>query len=236
MPELTQAQLEELVVGKTAPPRAVFFEQATLDPARSKAEGRRVYNKNVYIKLTAPGTTDWQSYIAQKSDIREYADEYAFFMQNRQGERLPGIEIIPGLDIIHKQELIDYGISNIYQLANAELVPAHLEYAKRAALTLCKAMEDLKHANQEESIEESGEIARAREELPQASRPNNIGNQRRFEPSGVQSSNGGRDPARDDEARQQHGSARPEVQRKDLNPREVRHLNDNWKVDLVWRA
>ena len=152
---LSQEKLEEMVVGKSPNPNAVFFEQAVLNVPRSHENGRRMYDKKVYVKLSQPGIADSISYAAQSGDIEKYPDEYTYFLNNKQGARQPGIEIIPNLDIAHLQELRDYGILTIPKLAEMEIVPPHLEYAHRAALIFNAALKETSNAEQEESIEEN---------------------------------------------------------------------------------
>ena len=158
MARLTQEQLEEMVEGKKPNPNAVFYEHAALNVERSKASGHRMYDKKVYIKLSNPGIADSMSYEAQKADIQQYRDEYEYFLQNKQGIREPGIEIIPNLDIAHLQELRDYGILTIPKLAEMELVPPHLEYAQRAAKVFNQALQETSHVSEEESIEEESPV------------------------------------------------------------------------------
>lgn len=151
---LSQEKLEEMVVGKSSNPNAIFFEQAVLNVQKSDANGRRIYDKKTYIKLSQPGIADSVSYDATPEDIRNYPDEYEYFLQNKQGERQPGIEIIPNLDIAHLQELRDCGILTIPKLAEMEIVPPHLEYAHQAAIVFNAAIKETSHAKQEKAIEE----------------------------------------------------------------------------------
>lgn len=155
MADLTQEQLEEMVVGKNPNPRAIFFEQAVLDVAESHRLGHRHYETKVYIKLSHPGVTDSISYAATPDDIAQYRDEYAYYMQNRQGQRAPGIEIIPNLDLAHLQELRDYGILTIPQLAEVSEIPQHLTYAKEAAKVFNMALQEISHAEEKGSNTQS---------------------------------------------------------------------------------
>ncbi len=157
MADLTQAQLEEMVVGKSQNPNVIFYEHATLNVPKSHEHGRRMYDTKVYIQLSQPGVADNISYLAQKADIEKYPDEYAYFMQNRGGKSEPGIEIIPNLDIAHLQELRDYGILTVSKLAEMETVPPHLEYAHRASKVLNQAFEEMNDGNEEDSKEEGVE-------------------------------------------------------------------------------
>lgn len=155
MANLSQRELEELVVGKSQNPNAIFFEHASLDVERSKTEKRRIYNTLVYLKLSHPGVTDSVSYQAQKEDLIKYKDEYEYFLNNKQGSQKPGVEIIPNLELAHLQELRDYGILNIVQLAEMEVIPHHLEYAHRAAKIFNKALQETSNGKiEEDRIEE----------------------------------------------------------------------------------
>ncbi|GAF87138.1 unnamed protein product, partial [marine sediment metagenome] len=146
--EYTQAQLERMVNGTPHIPNVIFYEKAVLDRDASERESRRVYTKVVFIKITQPGLTDWAAYKAQPEDFRKFAEEYDYFLNNKQGTREPGIEIIPELDIAHLQELIDMGIATIPKLAAALQVPPHLEYAQQAAVTINNVLEETKHAQE----------------------------------------------------------------------------------------
>ena len=165
MADHTQAQLEEMIEGKSPNPRAIFFEHAALNVPKSKEAERRIYDKKVYIKLTQPGVADSMSYEAQKGDLARYPDEYAYFLQNRQGVRHPGIEIIPNLDIAHLQELRDMGLLTIPKLAEAVIVPPHLEYAHRAAKVFNQALQETSHV-EETSTEETGQKVHEGEIMP----------------------------------------------------------------------
>jgi hypothetical protein len=169
----TQEKLEEMVVGKQPNPNAVFFEHATLNVQRSNAANRRLYDKKVYIKLSQAGVADSISYEAQQADIDAYPEEYQYFLQNRQGAREVGIEIIPNLDIAHLQELRDYGILTVTKLAQMEQVPHHLEYAHRAAKIFSKALQETRNG----SIEEDNLEENAREEIPSKTIQNNGGSE-----------------------------------------------------------
>ena len=151
--ELSQQKLEQMVNGSPQLPNVIFYEQAILDHSASEAAKHRIYVKTVFVKITQPGVTDWVSYKAQKEDIAKYPEEYDYFMNHKQGKRVPGIEIIPNLDIAHLQELIDMGLSKIPKLAETLTVPSHLEYARQAAVTINAVLQETEHA-QEESIEE----------------------------------------------------------------------------------
>jgi hypothetical protein len=167
MVDFTHEQLVEMVDGKKTKPIAHFFEKAALDVAASKKAGHRVYNPTVYVQMNQPGVTDSISYPAQKSDIDSYPEEYNHFRVNRQGARRDVmIQIIPGLDIIHMQELIDMGLSTIARLAAAPSVPQHLEYARESAITLDRVLQEQANGNQEKGIEEAGIEEAEFEEIP----------------------------------------------------------------------
>jgi hypothetical protein len=153
--ELSQNQLERLVVGTPPDPNVTFFEKPVLNMAESKRQNRRVYEKAVFVKITNPGVTDWTAYRATDKDIRDYPEAYEYFMNNRQGQNAPGVEIIPNLDITHLQELIDNGLTTIPVLAAAQMVPPHLQYAQDAAIALNNTLQEMNHAEEEDSKEES---------------------------------------------------------------------------------
>ena len=152
--ELSQQKLEQMVNGSPQLPNVIFYEQAILDHSASGDAKHRIYAKTVFVKITKPGVTDWVSYKAQKEDIAKYPEEYDYFMNHKQGKRVPGIEIIPNLDIAHLQELIDMGLSKIPKLAETLTVPAHLEYARQAAIAFNTVLQETINASEEESIEE----------------------------------------------------------------------------------
>lgn len=149
-----------MVQGEFDDPRCVFFDKATLDVEASKEAGKRVYISTVMIKLTQAGVTDWVAYRAQAEDFLKYPEEYQYFLNNRQGERSPRIDIIPGMEMAHQQELIDYGLGTIDKLCAAELVPPHLEYAQASARRLQIALrQEIDHGH-EKGQTESGQKAR----------------------------------------------------------------------------
>jgi hypothetical protein len=155
--EYTTEQLEQMVTGKPEKPRAVFFEKAMLSVEESKKEGRRVYHTTVYVKLSHAGVRDSVAYKATKQDIAAYPEEYAHFQRTRQGaHRTVPVNIIPGLELVHMQELIDMGLSTVDQLAKANTVPPHLEYARKSAITLSKVLQEQENGNEEEGHSEEG--------------------------------------------------------------------------------
>ena len=149
--KLSQQKLEEMVVGSSPNPNAIFYEHAALNVPKSKEAGHRVYDKKTYILLSNSGIADKISYEAQKADIANYPDEYEYFLQNKQGTRALGIEIIPKLDIAHLQELRDCGILTIPKLAEMEIVPPHLEYAHQAAKVFNQALQETTDALEEDN-------------------------------------------------------------------------------------
>jgi len=225
MAELTQEQLEVMVEGRSPNPNVVFYESARLDQAASRESGRRMYKTQVFVKKTQPGVTDWASHVAQPKDLNDFPDEYAYFMGNKQGDRLPGIEIIPGLGIIHMQELIDLGLLNIKALAEAIVVPPNLQYAQDKAKRIYAAMKDDNHEQEEISKEirseaiDTGHIASGnresiesaiierREETVQAGRDNGSlpVSEGRDRPDTGNQSDSGRDTQRPHQSGQIHG-------------------------------
>ncbi len=173
--QLSQEKLEEMVVGVAPNPNAIFYEQAVLNVARSKEANRRMYDTQVYIKLSQPGVADHMSYQATQQDIRNYPEEYEYFLQNKQGDRAPGVEMIPNLDIAHLQELRDYGFLTIPKFAAMEIVPPHLEYAHRAAKLLNAALQESSNGSkQEEVIEEDSRTESEKAGfMPETDRPVN---------------------------------------------------------------
>jgi hypothetical protein len=168
MATLSQKQLEEMVDGKPEIARATFFEKARLDVSESKRIGKRFYRPTVYVSLHSPGITDTISYPAKKADFEAYPEEYAYFQSHRENDKKHvKIDIIPGLDITHKQELIDIGLSTIERLAAAVTVPPHLEYARVSAIAFNAVLQEQSNANpKEESIEETPQDDSAFYDIP----------------------------------------------------------------------
>ena len=211
------SQLEELVVGKQPKPRAMFFEQAVLNVPESNRLKRRVYDKKVYIQLRAPGVKDSVSYEAQKSDMLEYAKEYQDFLNSRQGTKAPGVEIIPNLDLAHLQELRDYGILTVRQLAEPDEVPAHLEYARSAAVSLNRVLMEQENA-QRKAREESRDEGRKAQDV--------------YEVRGQPDDHHVRRPAAQGSGRSEAGGEAPEGYEA---PRQKHHrpsLIDEWKYEF----
>jgi hypothetical protein len=142
MAQLSEADLIRMVDGTPADPYVMFFDEAELDRAASEAAGRRIYQKATYIKVMAPGVTDFTSYRAQPEDIAKYRIEYERYKQTSQGIRPPGVDIIPNLDITHLMELRDMGLDTIPALAATEMVPPHLEYARDFAIAINKVLKE----------------------------------------------------------------------------------------------
>jgi hypothetical protein len=165
MADLSQRQLEEMVEGRPQNPNVMFYEQATLDHVASTKAGHRIYRKAVFIKVTQPGVTDWTAYKAQPEDIRNYPEEYEYFLNNKQGDQVPGVEIIPNLDIAHLQELRDMGLTTIPRLADSQIVPPHLEYARHSAIAINTVLQE--QSNGEEESKQEGEETNR---MPQADR------------------------------------------------------------------
>ena len=150
--DLTQKQLEQMINPTGARAKAVFFEKPVLDREASVLAGMRKYVKAVYVKLIAPGVTDFIPYRAQQADFKKYPNEYEFFLSNMQGDRDPGVDIIPNLDIAHLQELTDMGLTTIPKLAAAE-VPPHLESARLAAVAINAVLQEQNHGKEESKQE-----------------------------------------------------------------------------------
>lgn len=140
--ELTQKELEEMVNGRPADPNVTFFEKAVLNPAMSKASGRRIYDTHTFIQKKYPGVTDFVPHIATAQDLKKYSVEYQNFLAAKPSRNSPPIEIIPNLNLSEQQELRDIGFGNIRQLAEAEVVPQHLSKAQRMAQVILNAMEN----------------------------------------------------------------------------------------------
>jgi len=216
--EHTQQQLEELVVGKPARPNAVFYEHAVLNVPASKEANRRIYDTKLYVILQHPGVKDSVSYEATQKDIDTYPAEYQQFINSRQGEKEPGVEIIPNLDIAHLQELRDMQLRTIPQLAATEIVPQHLEYAREAAIIFNAALEQTNASKKESHHEENQreEIPRKAETLPAEDRREH---RRHVERPEVPRSNGGREIR---ETSQRTATGRPPHHREGVNWGEAR--------------
>ena len=155
--ELSQSQLERMVQGEMPDPNCVFYEQSKLDVDKSKAAGRRVYSTVLMVKYTQPGVTDWAPQRAQKADIRNNPEAYAYFERTKNDVGSPSVDMIPGIHPNEAQELIDYGIITITKLCEAQTLPAHLQHLQASARRL---NEVLKHE------QESNEKVHQAEEVP----------------------------------------------------------------------
>ena len=154
--ELSQHQLEELVNGKAQTPNIVFFDKARLNVAESKKVNRRMYDTITYIKETQAGVTDWIPQKARKHHIKQYPEEYQYYLESKQGVASPSINIIPNITPAEIQELTDYGLTNIEVLSAADQVPPHLEHIYRNAKVLQSVFTEQKNvSNEEDHIEEA---------------------------------------------------------------------------------
>jgi hypothetical protein len=153
--ELSQDQLEEMVVGKPSDPNVVFYDQAILNVTRSKAAGKRMYDNCCFMKETQHGVDDWTPIVARKEHYKKHPEEYKYYLSNRQGIRSPSVNIIPNISPAEIQELIDFGLSTIKLLASATIVPSHLEHIQQSAKTIQSVLTETKDGNQEKSNKES---------------------------------------------------------------------------------
>lgn len=167
--ELSQAQLEEMVVGKPIDPTVQFYEQAILDVDASKKAGRRIYMDRVMIKRQVPGVTDYVAQRATAQDIKRWPREYQAFQEGIQRRKSPGLEILHGINNSEKQELIDRGFSTIELLANAELLPDHLQHLQPKARRIHMAIMAEESTNDRE--EDRKEEDRKEESNPEATLP-----------------------------------------------------------------
>jgi hypothetical protein len=221
MAELSQKELEELVVGKPQKPRVLFFEKAALNVAKSKEAGKRIYETKVYVQPMQTGVRDSIAYLAQKSDVREYRAEYEEFLKTRQGSKQSAsISIIPNLELAHMQELVDMGLGTIDALAESQVVPAHLEYARQSAKALSAVLKEQRHGKEEseQEIEQHGtgverhetEEVRRDHPLPPLGGQEHVRREQRPEPAASGRDGDDEDPRRVRQTGQQH-------HRQDLN-------------------
>ena len=77
--------------------------------------------------------------------------EYQYYLNNRQGERVPSIDIIPNISPVEIQELRDFGISNIKQFAESVSVPPHLDHLLKSAQIIYQVLKETR----DDSIEET---------------------------------------------------------------------------------
>jgi hypothetical protein len=233
MKDLSDNQLVEMVTGKPEKARAVFFEKAVLDTITSKRKGHRIYEQSIYVLLKQAGVSDSISYKATLKDQTTYKEEYEYFLSTRQGARKTvSIEIIPGLDIAHMQELLDYGISTVEQLATVDQVPDHLIYAQQSAITLNTVLQEQRNGQHEKgSVPEGSEVSEEPSPImPQANRSKYPTSQREpdLPPGPI---------VRNDEVAEEHAEGGQQHHSQDqlsLPPKSGVNMVDNWKVEMVW--
>ena len=157
--ELSQAKLEEMVVGKPIDPTVRFYESAVLDVAASKASGRRIYNNILMIERRVPGVTDYVPQRAKARDITRWPGEYAAYKKSVQMKKSPEVGVIPGISNVEAQELIDRGLGTVERLATATDVPAHLGHLVPMARRIHEAIqaEEINSEQEESSKEGPGE-------------------------------------------------------------------------------
>ena len=158
--DLSQNQLEELVVGKNQIPSVVFYEKAQLNVEESKKENRRIYQTLVYIQEKQAGVTDWTPQIAKPHHFKTYPDEYQDFLNSKSGVKSPSLDIIPNITPAELQEFLDLGVTSIKQLAEAEVVPPHLSHVQKSAMILESVLTEQNNVHKE-SHEESSEATRS---------------------------------------------------------------------------
>lgn len=213
--ELSQKQLEEMVVGKPGSPTVSFFDKPVLDRAKSEEAGRRVYRDQLMVKKTQPGVADWVAEYAQPADILRYAEEYDRYKNTRKGTTSPSIDVLPNIEPTHKQELIDYGLGTIDLLVSADVLPDHLKQAQDAAKIIYSALKEANHGGQEEGIEE--EISEAEDVLALGGREERD-HERRPQPEAIRTQSGGRSAQGVHQGGQEHGD---------------QGLSPNWTVTWV---
>jgi hypothetical protein len=223
--EYTQKQLEEMVQGKPIDPTIEFYEQAVLNVAKSKEQGKRVYRNTIMIMRRIPGVKDYVASEAKEADFARWPDEFTAYQAQVLMRRSPGLEVIPGISNIERQELIDRGYSTIAKLTEGTAVPAHLVHIQKVAARIHQAIqaEEIHHGseeerNQEESIEESRPDI-----VPQAHRQEHNPDVGEHHVQEVQPGRSGEPAEGNPPGRQEHRGQHPAV-----SP------IDNWKVDLTW--
>jgi hypothetical protein len=221
--EYTQKQLEEMVVGKPIDPTIEFYEQAILNIAESKEQGKRVYRNTIMIMRRIPGVKDYVASEAKEADFARWPDEFIAYQAQVLMRRSPGLEVIPGISNIERQELVDRGYSTLAKLTEGTSVPAHLVHIQRIAARIHQAIQAEEiHHGEEESEEESIEESRP-EIVPEAHRREHNSDVGQRAVQGLQPGRSGEPPRGNDAGRQEHRDQRPKV-----SP------IDNWKVDLTW--
>jgi hypothetical protein len=166
--DLSQEKLEELVVGKPIDPTIEFYEQALLDVDASKAEKRRVYKTQLMVKRRVPGVTDYVAQRATAVDVRRWPAEYHLFKTQVESKKSPGVEVIPGISSVEKQELIDRGYSTVERLATAPDLPEYLAHLQPPARRIHMAIkaEESHNGNEEENQQEDRREAQQAESVP----------------------------------------------------------------------
>jgi len=152
--ELSQHELEELVVGKAQKPTVVFYDKARLNVSESKKAGRRIYSTFTYINERQVGVTDWVAEKAQPHHIKNYPREYKLYLEG-QKETSPSVGIIPNISPAELQELIDMRLGTIERLAEVTIVPVHLNKVWEMAKTLQSVLMEQQDGNEEIKHEES---------------------------------------------------------------------------------
>lgn len=219
--DLSQAELERMVQGKPVDPTITFFEQAILDPEESKKQGRRIYINRLMIKRVIPGVDDYVAQRARPEDVRRWPEEYNAFKTQVQERKSPGLEVIPGIDNIERQELVDRGYGTIRRLAQAVDVPEHLKHVQASAVRLHHAFEEEQHHGE---VQESHSEEEASTESTE-----NLGvleGDRQVHDPVIE----GREDPRVQEARDRPAEGNGQDRRFNGNS-EI----DNWNVDMVWR-
>lgn len=172
--ELSQAKLEEMVVGKPIDPTIRFYEKAVINVEASKEAGRRVYENILMIERRVPGVTDYVPQRAKSRDIARWPAEYAAYQRTVQRQKSPSVSVIPGISNIEAQELIDRGYSTVERLATATDVPGHLVHLQPKAQRIHQVIqtEEIERGNEEESQQEDRvEETRKAEDVPASGRP-----------------------------------------------------------------
>lgn len=170
--ELSQKQLEEMVVGKPIDPTIRFYEKAVIDVEASQAAGRRIYNNILMIERRIPGVTDYVPSRAKSHDIRRYPAEYAAYQNTVQRKKSPEVAVIPGISNVEAQELIDRGLGTVERLATSTDVPDHLGHLVQMARRIHEAIkaEEQSNAHEEENQQEDRREEVSAEAVPSPDR------------------------------------------------------------------
>lgn len=152
--ELSQRELEELVVGKPQKPTVLFYDRALLDVTASKEANRRIYRTLTFINEKQAGVTDWVAESAKPHHIKNYPVEYALYKAG-QKDNSPSIDIIPNISPSELQELLDFRLGTIERLAEAETVPPHLLHVQISAKVLQSVLTEQKNGKEETHNEET---------------------------------------------------------------------------------